>query len=1113
MVADPSGAPVPGASVIVAGSLAVAIRSRSTTDAEGQYLIDGLPAGTYRVSVEHPGFRMEQREGVEVREGQTARADFRLELLSHNDTVVVTESLSRVDATQMQMGEPVTAAAATAVPVASRSYTDMLALEPGVVPASSQQPNAVVMSGCTSTPPSGDLNPGNLSVNGQRETSNGFYINGSPAQEDFNMGAAVVPNLDSIQQLRVLTNTFDAEYGNFSGGQVLVSTKSGTGDWHGSSFEFLRNTDLDSRNFFASERARFQRNEFGGTLGGPLRKDALFFFADYQGTRLKQGVDTGLISVPSLANRAGDFSDSAGALTGTVSGPYWANQLSQELHYGVSVGERYYFPGCSNTGDCVLPNARIPQSAWSAPAQALLPYVPAPNAGTNVFETSAADESLGDDKGALRLDANTRRGTVTAYYFTDNYRLDNPYPVGQGGASVPGFNATSAGTTQMATLGWTSTLGTNAINELRIGYLRDANHIGQPVGGVGPSLASQGFTGIVPLAPRIEGVENVAFNDFTIGVDTTGVVQANNTYQLSDQFSKSMGKHLVKFGGSMHFDQVNINPDAIYNGSFLFQGSETGVDFADFLLGIASSYSQGDSQAFYLRNHYAGLFAQDSWRVRTGLTIDLGLRWDLLPPWREKYNQLQTLAPGEQSLVYPGAPAGLVFPGDPGIPNTLAPASRTNFAPRLGLAWAHGKTTLRMGYGLFYTAFEGLSAGIMSANPPYGYDYNSLAPPLFTNPFLTASDGTNVGQRFPEPIPAVGASAGHPDDSVDWSQYLPITGVPSFFHGNVTPRSESYVISLDREVAPGTVASVRYAGSQAHHLLVLISANPGDPALCLSLSQSGDVAPGTSTCGPFGESGIYTRADGTVVEGTRTAFSSQFAAVTYQKTIGNSNYNAIEATVRHARGPLELLAGYTYGKSLDQSSSLSEAVNPLNPSLSRALSAFDLRHNFAASGDWKLPLGFSVSGIVRFSTGLPVTLYNNNDTSLLGTIPNGINNDGVDTPAVRPGNLGVNTNPRNGRPAFKTGLFSLPEPGQVGTAARRFFYGPGMANVDLAVHKTVRLSERRSLELRAEAFNAFNHAQFFGAAAVEGNIASSGFGKIVSAQPPRLVQLAAKFSF
>jgi hypothetical protein len=461
---------------------------------------------------------------------------------------------------------------------------------------------------------------------------------------------------------------------------------------------------------------------------------------------------------------------------------------------------------------------------------------------------------------------------------------------------------------------------------------------------------------------------------------------------------------------------------------------------------------------------------------------------------------------------------GLVFPGDPGVPNTLAPASHTNFAPRVGLAYSpDAKTGIRASYGVFYTAFEGLSAGIMSANPPYGYSYDSAAPPLFGTPFVTASSGQNMGQPFPVPIPAFGASAANPNSSLDWSQYLPITGVPSFFHRNVTPYSESYTIAVEREVAGNTILSASYAGTQAHRLLVLISANPGDAALCLALSQPQDVMPGTPTCGPFGESGTYTTPSGQTVQGTRGPFSAQFAAVTYQKTIGNSAYNALDVSLRHTGRSLDLQLSYSYGKSLDESSSLAEAVNPLNPSLSRALSAFDMRQNLVASYDWKLPLGkmkgWLLSGVTRFTTGLPVTLFNNTDTSLLGTIPNGINNDGVDTPDYAPGNLAVNTDPRNGRPAFNTSLFSLPSLGQIGTAARRFFYGPGMANFDMALHKAVQLAETRSIELRIEAFNVFNHAQFFGPAAVDGNITSASFGQIVSAQAPREVQLAARFRF
>jgi len=1130
-VTDQSGAVMPAVSIAARETSSGATR-RTTTNPDGFFAFPALPEGTWELRIDQPGFQPYRHGGLRLTSNAELRSDIQLLLAEERGEVTVTEAPAQVETAGTQMGELVTASQMSSVPVNGRSFTDLLALQPGVIPASSQQPNAVVMSGCTSAPPSGDLNPGNLSVSGQRETANGFMVNGASAQEDFNMGSAIVPDLDSIQEFQVLTSNFNAEYGNFSGGQVLVSTKSGTDSLHGSAFEFLRNTTLDARNYFQPQRAAYDRNQYGATLGGPVRRDKLFFFADYQGTGLREGIDTGLISVPTLANRSGDFSANAASLSGSVNGQYWANLLSQELGYPVTPGEPYYTSGCSNSTQCVFPNAQIPQRAWSAPAKALLAYIPQPNAGTGQFSTSADNETLRDGKGSFRADGDTRWGRLSAYYFIDGYTLDNPYPTAQGGADVPGFNAISDGRAQLATLGLTTTFGPLAVNELRLGYMRTANNVGQPLGGVGPSLATQGFVNaagqpsIVALDPKIEGIENVSFNDFTIGVDTTGAAQANNTYQWSDNFSRVAGKHMLKFGAGVHVDQVNINPDAIFNGSFLFQGTETGNDFADFLLGIASSYAQGDSRAFYLRNKYAGVFAQDGWQLTPHLTLNYGLRWDLLPPWSEKYNQLQTLALGQQSVVYPGAPAGLVFPGDPGIPSTLAPTKYTNFAPRMGLAWSPlANTSIRAGYGMFYTAFEGLSAGIMSANPPYGYDYDSFAPPLFTSPFITAASGQDVGQRFPEPIPATGASAGNPNNSVNWAQYMPITGVPSFFRRNVTPYTESYTLSVERELAPATVLSASYAGSQSHRLLVLISANPGNPALCLSLSRPQDVAPGSPVCGPFGESGTYVTAAGQTVQGTRGPFSSEFAAVTYQKTIGNSNYNALEVSLRHSTPSLELLAAYTYGKSLDDSSSLAEAVNPVNPSLSRAISAFDIRQNFVGSFNWQLPLarllnrrsqwigGWSLSGIARLSTGFPVTLYNNEDTSLLGTIPNGINNNGVDTPDVAAGNLRLNTNPRDGNAAFNAALFSLPALGQMGTAARRFFYGPGIENLDAALHKSVRLSESRLLEFRAEAFNVFNHAQFYGPAAVNGNIASAGFGQIVSAAAPRLLQLAAKVSF
>jgi len=1161
-VTDPAGAVISGAAVtLLRGDSSVA--AKTTTDAEGKYELPA-PEGSYRLVVEAPGFKPFARSEFNVGP-DTVSFDAQLQVDSLSESVVVNSESTVMDTTNTQIGDSISEKKMTAVPLNGRSFTDLLALQPGVIAASSAQSNAVVMSGCTSTPPSGDLNPGNMSVSGQRETANGFAVNGGSVEEDFNNAASVIPNLDSIAEFKVLTSNFDAEYGNFSGGQVLVTTKSGTNQVHGSAFEFFRNTHLDAENYFASDRAQYDRHQYGGTVGGPIRRDKLYFFADYQGANMTQGIETGLISVPSLRVRAGDLSEEASVskLRGSkVSGDYLAALLSNRIGAPVRAGEPYYFQrgdaapnggvyssDCSSASDCVFPGAQIPAAAWSAPAKALLDFIPKPNSGDTSFSASSENLILDDNKAALRVDWNTSKGMFSAYYFADRYSLDNPYPTSQGGASVPGFNATSNGLAQLINLGWTTTWNANTVNELHFSYMRSANVIGQPVGGVGPTLASQGFEegegtlGIVPLNRSIEGIENVSFNDFTIGVDVTGEQQVNNTYQWTESLSIFVGQHSLKFGANLHLDQVNIRSNSINNGAFMFQGSETGLDFADYVIGTASNYEQGDASPFYIRNKYIGLFAQDSWRATSNLTVNYGVRWDVLPPWHEKYNQLQTFVLGEQSVVYPGAPAGIVFPGDKGIANSLTPTKWTDFSPRFGVAYSpaftsgllskifggSGKSSIRAGFGMFDTAIEGLSAGIMSACAPYGYDYDSTGGrPLFNEPFRSASTGTTNGQPFPSPIPAFGASRNHPNNTVDWSKYSPITGDPAYYYGNTTPYSESYTLSLERELHRSTILKIGYVGAGAHHLLVLIPADPGNADLCRSVSLPSQVAPGTRTCGPFSEGGVFTRADGTQVT-VRGPFGPAFDGITYQKTIGNSSFNAVEVTLRHTGNQLELLAGYTYSKSIDNSSSLSEEVNPIDPRLSRAISAFDVRQNFVVSYKYEVPVetllraqnrwtqGWSVSGITRFTSGMPVTLFNNDDTSLLGSIPNGINNNGVDTPDYTPGNLRVNTNPRSGRAAFNTALISIPQTveefGHMGTARRRFFYGPGLENFDLSLQKRTALTESKSLELRIESFNVFNHAQFFGPEAVNGNPDSTNFGRIINANAPRQVQVAAKFYF
>jgi hypothetical protein len=1026
-----------------------------------------------------------------------------------------------------------------------RSFTDLLALQPGVAPSTTITPSSITAAGASTFSPAGDLNPGTISINGQREYANGFMVNDADVVERFTMGAAVIPNLDSIAEFRILTGNFDAEYGNYSGGRINVVTKSGANQYHGGVFEFLRNTDLDARNFFSPSRGAFEQNQYGGTVGGPVARNRIFFFSDFQGTRMKQGIDTGLIHVPSLQDRNGNLSDIAGQLNGNVNGRYWADQLSQRLGYPVTPGEVYYKPGCANPTQCVFPNAIIPQRAWSTPAQNLLQYVPMPNVNGASFATSSLNRALRDDKGASRLDANTRWGMFSGYYFVDDYSLNNPYPAQQGGANVPGFAAMNLGRTQLLTLGNTKAFSARTINEFHFSYVRDVNLLGTPVGGVGTKLTSQGFVNaqgkpsIIPNRPGIEGVENVIFNSFIIGETITGLNQADNTFEWRDNFSRLSGAHTIKLGGELLASQVNALPDVQSNGTFSFFGSETGVDFADFLIGIPSRYTQGDAQAFYMRNRYGALFAEDSWRVKSRLTLNYGVRWDVMMPWYEKYNQIQTLVPGKQSIVFPGAPAGLVFPTDPGIPRALAPTRWNNFSPRVGLAYSPGehggilgrliggpdKTSIRVGFGRFLSAVEGVSSGVMAGDAPYGSTYTSPAPPLFNNPFVTAASGLDNGQRFPLHYPPLNASASNPNPNIDWAPFLPITGLPGYYAGNRSPYSEQYTLSIQRQFGTKTLLTATYVGSQAHHLLVLLEANPGNAAQCLSVSQVSQVSPGTPTCGPFGESGLYTTESGQVIHGTRAPFGSNFGSVDWLSTMGNSNFNALEVSLRHAGTHGDFLAGYTYGKSLDQSSSLSDQLNPLNYRATYAPSAFDLKHNFVASYRYQLPFGslfharnrFSdgwvISGISRFSTGFPVTFYNASDNSLLGTQPNGVNPFGVDLPDVRPGPLQLNHDPRNGLSYFNTSLFSLQPLGQPGSASRRLFYGPGIANYDVALLKNLRITESSSIQFRLEAFNVFNHAQFFGPATVNGEITSSAFGQVVSADPPRLVQAALKFTF
>jgi len=1173
VVTDPSGAVIPEVAVRAVNT-STGVTRTATTNTQGFYALPDLPVGTYEVSFHREGFRDVRKTRVVVDVNAALRVDAALQVGGVRQEVTVSSNPVQVETTRTEMGEVITGNHMVSMPLDGRSYTDLMSLQPGVVPVSTNE--------YSTQSPSGELNAGNLSVSGQREDANGFMVNGGNVEEGGGNGAAIIPDLDSIAEFRIQTDNFDAEYGNYSGGLVNVVTKSGTNQFHGDAFEFLRNPNLDSRNFYSydqtdpvtgaeipgSARAVLHRNQFGGTLGGPILRDKLFFFGDYQGTRQVQG-QPNLVLVPSGADRTGNLADLSGALTGTVSGPYWANTLNNELGYPagtVTVGEPYYTPGCTNSSQCVFPNAVIPQSAISAPAQALLSggYIPAANAGA-FYGTSAYKSTLRDDKWSSRLDANSRWGTLSAYYFFDDYYTVNPY----GGGNLPGFSSVVPGRAQQINLSDTKSLGASTVNELRLNFTRYAFWTGEAIGGIGPSLNSFGITGVVSVDPTHEGVPNVCTNEWCLGVYPWPEKQINNTYQLIDNFSKVLGTHTLRFGGEFHSSEINLFDHAAGNGTWGFTGGETGSDFADFLLGAVNTYNQGQQLPEYTRTRYYGLYAQDSWLARPNLTVNYGLRWEVSTPWFEEHNQLETMVYGDQSLAFPGAPPGWVIPTDPGVPHTVSPVRYNNFGPRIGLAYSPkaaggisrrlfggpNKTSFRTSFGVFYTAFEDATSFNAVGDAPFGYYFVNPEETLFANPFINLPDGGVHGQPFPAPIPPLNVSPSHPDSNIDWSVLEPIGSSPGFNHTNRVPYAEHYMFSFERQVNPDTMFSLSYVGTQSHRLLADQEANPGNPALCASVSLPSEVMPGTLTCGPFNENGVFYPITGGVINSTRGPFGPNFSSDGLFSTMANSNYNAFEASLRHTSGRAQFLVGYTYSKAMDNSSSWGpgsgaagvEIINPVNPKLGKSLSAFDLTHNFVASFVYELPIdkflprnratqGWRLTGITHFATGLPVFITEQDDQSTLGSGSTGPTGSDSDTPNFTPGritrvdprsqNLNTLANPYLSNAASLFYLEGCPPGsgptgssgpgcsnrivGQIGTANRRFFHGPGINNWDLGLLKDLKLTESKSLEFRAEFFSVFNHAQFGNP---DGNINDSVFGFVTGAGGERTGQVAVKLYF
>jgi len=1171
-VHDRTQAVVAGAR-IVATNVETNFKQETVSAADGSYQILALPAGNYKLTATAPGFQQFITTDIELKVNDRLRLDVMLEVGSVQQEVSVSANAVQVQTESTQLGDVIESKKMLSLPLNGRSYLDLLGLQAGVVPVTSgtmQQDRPA--SGGYST------NVGNLSVNGQRETANAFLVNGGDVSEGRNLGAGLVPNLDSVEEFRLITNSFDAEYGKFSGAVMNTITKSGTNGIHGTVFEYLRNDKFDARSFFDPTKAELRRNQFGYAIGGPFWKNKLFWFTDYQGTRQTKGASTGLVQLPTAAQRAGTFGadaflDADGNPV-TVQGAFWAqtltNRLSTDTGQTVTDGEPYATAACDNTNPasptgCVFPGGVIGSSAFAVPAVKILPYIPQGDPITGLFADSSQKNKIQDDKVGQRVDFNNKMtGDWSFYYHFDDANNLNPL-----NASVPGFSSVTSSRAQQFVISNSKTFGSSSVNQFRLSFFRTATHTDEPKSSFA-NLADLGFVtgagtlGIIPSGPAgfPETVPPIYLNNFSLGVNTLTTFQPNNTWHVSDSYSRVKGLHTLKFGGEFRYLQINERNTCAPNGDFTFDGSITGSDFADYLLGAAQNYNQCSQQFLDSRTRYGGAYAQDTYKVRPNLTLNLGVRWEVSMPWYDTQGKIETIVPGLQSTQFPTAPLGWVVPGDPGIPSTLAPTRYNDFSPRLGIAYSPGfkdgvgakifggpgKTSIRASYGIYYTSIEDLNLFYEVGDAPFGLYWVSPNPVNFDQPFLELG-GASEGQRFPFVLPKPGDPS---NATLDYSKYLPISFSPGYDIHNTPPYAEHYNLSIQRELSKSTVLTLAYVGTQGHKLIAQYDANPGDQALCAQLNNIPGVTVGgtPASCGVNGENQIYALPPGTptpakayttacpvsnpptpagsiCIAGTRDKLGPDFSQNnSFTANLANSSYSAGQITLEHKTGDLNLTAAYTFSKAMDNSSGFGQWVNFANPRLSRSLSAYDITHNFVVSYIWAVPFdrafgnlpkrltqGWALNGVTRFSGGLPVSLSQGGDNSWTGSgntdVPNLVGKVVFQDPRKPDPNCPPTDTSGCPNTYFLRSAFATGPQGQFGNANRQFFHGPGISNTDFGMSKRTLIKEALGFEIRFEFFNIFNHTQFNNP---NGDFNDDTFGRVNSTRfDGRTGQVSAKF--
>lgn len=1066
-VADPSGALIQNAEV-VATQTETGLTRTTTTDRLGNYLLIEMPVGHYQLAVSADGFARYMQRGISLNVNETAIIPVRLAVGADSERVQVQSDAQLVETTVTSLGKVVLERDILDLPLDGRNFSQLGLLQTGVVPLT---PGLIQAGG-------GLRDNQGYSVDGQRPESNNFLIDGAANVNAVDAGFVLKPPVDAISEFRILTHNANAEFGQNTGSTTNIVTRSGSNASHGALWEFFRNDALDASDFSTQTVQPLKQNQFGGTFGGPIIKDKTFFFGYYEGFRNRQG-ETDSATVPSLLQRQGNFSESCpeGFTAGFCKNP--AHQLINE---GAGIP---------------VPNNQL--TSLHPIALNILNFYPLPNRGLNTF-IATQSLSVNNDQFGIRLD----------HYLTPADNLNFRYlysggpttdPLSPSGANVPGFPVGEEDRAQNFVAQETHVFSPAIVGVARFSYLRNKFLFDQHINHTLPSDLGFQYQPTLTAAAGPPFIQVAGYA--SVGDPITGPRETyQNTFDLNGSLSWVVARHELKFGGGFRRDQINALQGIASNGFFVFAPFPFSDGFASFLSGQPVFFLQGGGDlSRHIRGKAWNFYGQDTYKVSPRLTLNLGLRYELIPPNTELRNRQNLFVPGAQSTVFPSAAAGLLYPGDPGVPAGLIPTEKTAFAPRIGIAWdptGQAKWLISSGYGIFYEPYYTGQGGPLQdpiSAPPY-LQTPQVNFPNFADPF---NGGNPFVPSFTTPLTLLVVS-------------------PKLR----LPYAQDWNLNVQRSFGENWLFEIGYVGTTGVKLPRFVEGNPTI------------YVPGQSTETNVNLRRLYSGC--TLTQPNNCAYGS----VGEIAGIANSSYNALQTSLRKrfSHG-LSFLASYTYSKSIDDVSSFNItgsasqpvagendlAQNPFDLAAERGRSLFDSRHRLVLSYEWDLPFwrqghtwyqhvlgNCQVNGIVTLQSGTPFTVFDPSDVSLQGSAPeiSGFSSN-------RPNLVGdPNSGPHSVQEWFNTTAFQriTPDPNspaqQFGNEGRNVVQGPGYANWDFSLLKNIPVSEGKEFQFRAELFNFLNHANL---RLPDSDISSPTFGEIHSDLGPRVVQLAIKFKF